>query len=182
MQRELLPMQTPSGGKPRQTPNATRRALISYLPLGVVGAFFGSLATAAFRFLRPVVAATNDQWLDVSRVGEFTGSDPVSKKVVIERVSGWSVSNEEHNLYLLPDKNQVLSAVCPHEGCEVAWEAATKTFSCPCHTSFFAADGSRIRGPARRGLDLLPTRIQDGKLQVQYQLFENNSTERIPRA
>ena len=78
------------------------------------------------------------------------------------------------NIFVLPGKNnQVLSAICPHEGCEVAWDKDTNRFSCPCHESFFAADGSRLTGPARRGLDLLPSRQQDGKLQVQYQTLDN---------
>ena len=64
--------------------------------------------------------------------------------------------------------NQVLSAICPHEGCEVVWEQGMNRFSCPCHESYFAADGSRISGPSPRGLDPLPMRVQDGKLQVQY--------------
>jgi len=70
---------------------------------------------------------------------------------------------------VLPAKNhQVLSAICPHEGCEVSWDGSSNRFSCPCHESLFAADGSRISGPARRGLDALPARVQEGKLQVQY--------------
>ncbi len=57
---------------------------------------------------------------------------------------------------MLPAKNnQVLSAICPHEGCEVVWEQNTNRFSCPCHESYFAADGSRISGPSPRGLDPL---------------------------
>ena len=78
-------------------------------------------------------------------------------------------TTEEHNVFVLPAKgNQVLSAVCPHEGCEVAWDGNANRFSCPCHESFFGADGSRISGPSPRGLDPLPMRVQDGKLQVQY--------------
>jgi Rieske Fe-S protein len=99
-----------------------------------------------------------------------------------EQINGWAVTREQHRVYVLPAKNnQVLSAVCPHEGCEVAWEQAINRFSCPCHESYFAADGSRLSGPARRDLDLLPVRVQDDKLQVQYQAFENNVEERTIR-
>ncbi|MBV9209743.1 MAG: ubiquinol-cytochrome c reductase iron-sulfur subunit, partial [Acidobacteria bacterium] len=48
--------------------------------------------------------------------------------------------------------------------------------------SSFAANGERVSGPARRGLDPLPTREKDGVLQVQYQTFVNNIEERVPRA
>ncbi|PWT89680.1 MAG: hypothetical protein C5B55_10990 [Blastocatellia bacterium] len=163
-------------------PNSTRRALITYLPLGVVAGIFGSILTGAFRFLRPVVAAESDNWIDVLPLTELSGASPITASITTENTAGWSVTTEQHRVYVLPGtNNQVLSAVCPHEGCEVSWESQVNKFSCPCHESFFAADGSKISGPARRGLDPLPTRVQDGKLQVQYRSFENNSRERITR-
>lgn len=145
----------------------SRRAFLQILPLGVVAGVFASIGGAAFRFLRPRLAAASDRWVDVARVSELSGSNPVGKKIATENITGWAVTTEERNVFVLPAKgNRVLSAVCPHEGCEVAWEQNMSRFSCPCHESFFAADGSRINGPATRGLDPLPTRVQDGNLQV----------------
>lgn len=147
----------------------TRRSFLQILPLGVLGAVFVSIGGAAFRFLRPRLYAASDRWLDVANLSELTGPQPLTRKIVTEQIAGWAVTTEEHNVFVLPAKgNQVLSAVCPHEGCEVAWDANATRFSCPCHESFFAADGARISGPAPRGLDPLPMRVQDGKLQVQY--------------
>ena len=151
------------------TPDTSRRSFLKLLPLEVLAGVFASVGGAAFRFLRPRIAAATDRWLDVASVSELTGPQPLSRKIVAEEVAGWATTTAEHNVFVLPAKNnQVLSAVCPHEGCEVAWEQSRNRFSCPCHESYFAADGSRISGPARRGLDPLPMRIQDGKLQVQY--------------
>jgi menaquinol-cytochrome c reductase iron-sulfur subunit len=108
----------------------------------------------------------------------LTGPQPISRKIVAEQIAGWTITTQEHNVFVLPAKNnQVLSPICPHEGCEVAWEQNMNRFSCPCHESYFAADGSRISGPSPRGLDPLPARVQDGKLQVQY-----ISTEQATRA
>lgn len=151
------------------TSNKSRRSFLKILPLGVLGGVLLSIGGAAFRFLRPRLHAASERWLDVAQVSELTGPQPLTRKVVAEHIAGWAVTTEEHNVFVLPAKgNQVLSAICPHEGCEVAWDASANRFSCPCHESFFAADGSRISGPSPRGLDLLPVRVQDGKVQVQY--------------
>jgi len=163
-------------------PNKSRRAFLLLLPLGVMAGVFTSIAAAAVRFLRPRVFAASNKWIDVAPLTDLSGTQPLPKKIVAEYIAGWATVTEEHSVYILPAKNnQVLSSICPHQGCEVAWQADTNLFSCPCHESYFAADGSRIKGPALRGLDALPTRQQEGKLQVQYQLFENNTADRITR-
>ena len=157
------------------TVETSRRSFLTLLPLAAV---IASIGGAAFRFLRPRMSAATDNWLDVAPVSELAGPQPISRKIVAEQITGWSITTEEHNVFILPAKNnQVVSAICPHEGCEVAWEQNRNRFSCPCHESYFGADGSRISGPAQRGLDALPARVQDGKLQVQY-----ISTEQATRA
>lgn len=152
----------------------SRRSFLQLLPFGVFAAMLASIGSAAFRFLRPRVSAASEQWLDVAPLSELTGPQPLTKKVLAEHASGWAVTTAEHNVFVIPAKsNQVLSPICPHAGCEVAWEQSMNRFSCPCHDSYFAADGSRLSGPSPRGLDALPARVQDGKLQVQYRAVDN---------
>ena len=49
-----------------------------------------------------------------------------------------------------------VSAVCPHLGGVLDWNDAECTWDCPLHASRFAADGTRIEGPALQDLKVLP--------------------------
>jgi glycine/D-amino acid oxidase-like deaminating enzyme/nitrite reductase/ring-hydroxylating ferredoxin subunit len=47
------------------------------------------------------------------------------------------------------------SAVCPHMGCVVKWNAEERSFDCPCHGSRFSKEGIVINGPATTGLEII---------------------------
>jgi len=49
-----------------------------------------------------------------------------------------------------------LSAVCPHLGCIVKWNAVESSWDCPCHGSRFAPDGRVLNGPALTALAPVP--------------------------
>jgi thiosulfate dehydrogenase [quinone] large subunit len=59
-------------------------------------------------------------------------------------------------------------AVCPHEGCIVAFSPPAKKFICPCHGSEYnGATGALLRGPSPRGLGRIPVKEgPDGGLYV----------------
>lgn len=53
---------------------------------------------------------------------------------------------------------RTVSAICPHMGGVLQWNDAEASWDCPLHGSRFAADGSRLEGPAKCGLARLENR------------------------
>ncbi len=53
-----------------------------------------------------------------------------------------------------------LQAICTHAGCLVnPFDGGSRTFSCPCHGSVFAEDGTVVRGPAQFPLSPYPAAV-----------------------
>jgi Rieske Fe-S protein len=144
----------------------SRRRVILWIPAAVLAPIFGSVAAAAFKFLRPVPGqvggASGGDWLAVAKLSELAGAEPLRREVFVEHRAGWSVTPRAHAVYVLPDRQRVLSAVCPHEGCEVDWNAERREFLCPCHDSVFSAEGARLSGPAQSDLAQFPARTVGG--------------------
>ena len=73
------------------------------------------------------------------------------------------------------------SAVCPHLGCAVSWDASQKNYLCPCHDSRFAISGEKLTGPSERGLDDLPIQLtKDGRLKLTWVRYKTGSTTKEP--
>lgn len=60
----------------------------------------------------------------------------------------------------------IFSPLCPHLGCRYTYNDAQSKFICPCHGSVYSELGKHEAGPALRGLDPLPMRNYEGKVQI----------------
>lgn len=79
------------------------------------------------------------------------------------------------------DRFDARSAVCPHLGCAVGYDAARDNFLCPCHDSRFALAGDVLSGPSERGLDPLPIEVAaDGHLRVTWIRYRLGARVREP--
>jgi glycine/D-amino acid oxidase-like deaminating enzyme/nitrite reductase/ring-hydroxylating ferredoxin subunit len=56
-----------------------------------------------------------------------------------------------------------VSPICTHLGCHVAFNAAEKSWDCPCHGSRFGVDGTVLDGPASDPLERIHLENDDGK-------------------
>jgi Rieske Fe-S protein len=80
-----------------------------------------------------------------------------------------------------------LSAECPHLACAINLSPDRTAFFCPCHTSSFKFDGSRVNQVSPRGMDPLEVEPFDASdpnamVRVKFERFRTMTPERIPLA
>jgi menaquinol-cytochrome c reductase iron-sulfur subunit len=94
---------------------------------------------------------------------------PRAFPVVVDRVDAWTTMPDEPVglVFLVRQPGQAtpiaFTATCPHAGCYVGFNAESGEFRCPCHTSSFHLDGSRIGGEnsvAPRDMDTLEVVVE----------------------
>jgi menaquinol-cytochrome c reductase iron-sulfur subunit len=119
-------------------------------------AYFGATDVEQFVW---AVHATDDQ-MKKARPELFSGADKVPYPVV--------------NLGFT-----IFSPLCPHLGCRYAWNDAKSKFLCPCHGSEYSELGVHEAGPALRGLDPLPLRDYQGKVEVTWIEYMQNTPSHI---
>ena len=80
-----------------------------------------------------------------------------------------------------PAEIDARSAICPHLGCAVGYDAAQKNYLCPCHDSRFSLAGQKLSGPAERGLDDLPLKLDtDGRLKLTWVRYKLGTPSKEP--
>lgn len=120
--------------------------------------------------------------------------------VVADREDAWTryPAQRVGAVYLIrqagEEKPTAFTAKCPHAGCFIGYTPGAKAFQCPCHTSAFNLDGSRVNGDAEvspRGMDTLPVTIRQAKagdgnkiaeVWVEFIDFQTGHKEKIPTA
>jgi glycine/D-amino acid oxidase-like deaminating enzyme/Rieske Fe-S protein len=112
------------------------------------------LAKAASEGVK-VGAAAVSGWLDAEK-RPVPVAQPEEGQGVVANRGGLPVG-----ISTVDGVTRAVSAVCTHLGGVLDWNDAECTWDCPLHASRFAADGTRIEGPALKDLKSLP-RTTDG--------------------
>lgn len=140
--------------------------------LAVLGVGCAAATGAAAASLRVVVAplehgTSGPRWIPVGRRSDLPEGAPRRVSLVADERRGFVTRKAEvlGQVYLQRKGEQVtaLSATCPHLGCTVEIASDGAQFFCPCHSSYFAFDGSRQSNKpnkARRGMDPLAVRVR----------------------
>lgn len=128
----------------------------------------------------PGRAAQGDGWTRVARLDELREAEPVQKPIVGAEGDAWTVAPQRRlgAVFLVRrgDAVQAWSAICPHVGCLVSWDASR--YVCRCHDSAFAPDGRATSGVSPRGLDPIEARVEDGVVSVRFVRFRLGVPER----
>jgi menaquinol-cytochrome c reductase iron-sulfur subunit len=108
-------------------------------------------------------------WTDVGEISSLPVGTPQEVVFRRNRVDGWKVISEKNTAWVLRKTEKELIALapqCTHLGCAYHYEAQTKEFVCPCHTSSFSLEGAVLTGPAPRPLDRYETRVNNNRLLI----------------
>lgn len=144
---------------------------------GLASAVTAGLYTV-FPALKPTTAT--EGWQQLGEVDALPPEQPVKMAIELKVRDGWAETTSKQAVWVVRRSSglDVFSAVCPHEGCSVDHDA--KGFVCRCHASYWKEDGGRTTGPSPRDLDRLDYRVVDNRLEVKYQNFKHNVSEKIP--
>jgi len=158
------------------TVELNRRGLLAQV-IGASGAFLAAVLgiPAIGAAIGPALKAEEATWLPLGAPDSFQQGVPRSINISVPQTDGWIQTTQVHAVWvvrLAGDQFAVFNGRCTHLGCAYSWQAQQNEFSCPCHAGVYALDGHVLAGPPPRSLDMLPVRVADGALQVQYQDFQ----------
>jgi menaquinol-cytochrome c reductase iron-sulfur subunit len=150
-------------------------------------------------FLSPLFRRTNSSLVRVALLEQAPDDGkPRYFPVVADRDDAWTRYPAQRigAVYLVrhpgQEKPTAFTAKCPHAGCFIGYSESEHLFKCPCHTSAFKLDGTRLRGDAEvapRGMDELDVEMRtiagpaDAKIAevwVRFVDFQTGVKERIP--
>ncbi len=167
------------GGAPapkRQvSPGPTRRSFLRYAWLTAALGFVGAFSGATIAFLWPNTRGGFGAEIDVDDEETILAyiaenNSPFPYQAGRMWVTGYDPALDTDGVYadVVEEGSRVMALYqkCVHLGCRVPWNDSLGRFACPCHGSNYNFWGEYILGPAPRGLDRFPTRVEDGRVIV----------------
>lgn len=153
---------------------------------GVVG--LAPVAMGAYTLADPLSKSSGAPFVSITPVSSVQADSPLPFRVIADLHDGWNLFPQQvvGTVYLRRREDgtvQALSAICPHLGCYVAYNAGEGQFQCPCHTSKFQVDGERVLPcVSPRRMDELEVEIREDKVWVRFQKFKTGVEEKKPKA
>lgn len=132
-----------------------------------------ALAVPGLGFLlTPVFRKSSSSWIKLGAADNFSSPEPQKATFKYISEAGYTRAEKTGFVWVVADADgenplTVLSAVCSHTGCNVAWQTDEQKFVCPCHEGRYTIRGEVVSGPPPRPLTQLATRIDNGQVLIQ---------------
>lgn len=94
-----------------------------------------------------VVGKLIGKLVPANKLNELADLAPGEARIVKYEGSRLAIYKDDHG------KIFSVNSACTHIKCDVAWNAAEKTWDCPCHGSRFSYTGEMVTAPARKDLE-----------------------------
>lgn len=155
---------------------ARRREFLA-IAVAVLGALIALLLAIPFvgSWVGPSFRRIRRRFARAGKVAGLSVGQPMQLSYSDRKLDAYLVRTVTRHVWAVKDADgrvTVFSPICPHLGCRYEWVPARDHFYCPCHHSVFAVDGKVLGGPAPRGLDTLPCRVEKGDLEVEWERYE----------
>ncbi|MDH5562431.1 MAG: ubiquinol-cytochrome c reductase iron-sulfur subunit [Nitrospirota bacterium] len=165
------------------TPVGTRRSFFVKTTVLISSLIGFSLAVPLIGYVvDPALRRRTKEWVSLGKTDKLPVGEPQSLDHRVTVKDGWQKSQTTKGVWALKQADgqvTVYSPICPHLGCGFRWDQQDRLFKCPCHGSIFNIDGTVKAGPAPRPLDILPSKIENGDLLVQYQEFKSGLAKKV---
>lgn len=166
---------------------ADRRQVLSWLGLAAGTLLASLVAVPAGIFLRRTSSARAPDWLPLAEMDALVDGVPTPVRMTGRAGRDAWMRLEEIPLgvaWLVRRGSQVtaFTSACPHAACFVDFDSSAGHFVCPCHDSSFSLEGAPLEGPAPRGLDALPVKLEGGKVWVRPTRYRHGVAVKEPLA
>ncbi len=156
------------------TPVGSRRRFFAWVTALATSLIGAGLAVPLLGYvIGPALRRREPVWVDVGRVDDLAVGKPAQLDYVMTLKDGWMETKAHKAVWAIKQATgevTVFSPLCTHLGCGYRWD--TDRFACPCHGSVYDIAGTVLGGPAPRRLDVLPSKVENGRLLVVYKEFK----------
>ena len=153
---------TPDNGSSRRRFFVVCFGLCNAITAGLLG------VPAVGYLLGPLLRRVGSRWVSLGPVSQFRSSLPRKTEFQTEDDVGFTSHTVHRTVFVRRADSEliVLSPICTHMGCNVAFDPESSTFECPCHGGRYDTSGRVISGPPPRPLERFKTRESDGNLEI----------------
>ena len=173
----MSPSDSHASSPPLGGPTGTRRRFFQWMITASAGFIGFSLAVPLVGYLiSPAFKRRTQSWVDLAAADELATGVPKQLDYVATLQDGYHETKTQKAVWAVKQADgavSVFSPICTHLGCGYHWDAAGQQFKCPCHGSAFDVSGRVVGGPAPRPLDVLPSKVEGGRLLVVYKEFKS---------